>query len=70
LAENIADAGGLNIAFHAYQNYVKKMGKPEKTLPGFEHLTPEQLFFVSHGLFTCSVVKKSDAQILIVSSGG
>lgn len=67
MAENIADAGGLNIAYNAYQNYIKKLGKPEQTLPGFEHHTPEQLFFVSHGMFTCQILKKSVAKNLIVS---
>ncbi|KAI9357405.1 hypothetical protein BD770DRAFT_321933 [Pilaira anomala] len=66
LGENIADSGGLSIAFHAYQKRIAENGGvPEKVLPGFEHLTPEQLFFVSHGFFTCATVAKSDAQALV-----
>ena len=42
LGENIGDNGGLNIAFRALQNSMKK--KPLKTLDGF---TPEQRFFLS-----------------------
>ena len=42
LGENIGDNGGLNIAFRALQNSMKK--KPLKVLDGF---TPEQRFFLS-----------------------
>lgn len=42
LGENIGDNGGLNIAFRALQNSMKR--KPLKTLDGF---TPEQRFFLS-----------------------
>ena len=40
LGENIADLGGISIAFDAYQNRLKKTGR--KTIDG---LTPEQRFF-------------------------
>lgn len=42
LGENIGDNGGLNIAFRALQNSMKK--HPLKTIDGF---TPEQRFFLS-----------------------
>lgn len=44
LGENIGDNGGLNIAFRALQNSMKKT--PLKTIDG---LTPEQRFFVAWG---------------------
>ena len=44
LGENLADAGGLNTAYAAWKARTK--GVPEQKLPGLEHLTPEQLFFV------------------------
>ncbi|KAI7892362.1 uncharacterized protein EV154DRAFT_462639 [Mucor mucedo] len=66
LGENIADSGGLNIAFRAYQNHVLKQG-PDQLLPGLEHLTPEQMFFVNHGLISCEITALSDAKESAVS---
>lgn len=43
LGENIADQGGLRVAFTAYQNSLK--GKERKDLDGF---TPEQRFFLAY----------------------
>lgn len=44
LGENIADLGGLNIAFQALQEALKKYPQPQK-IDGF---TPEQRFFLSY----------------------
>lgn len=57
MGENIADAGGLSIAFNAYQEMVKEKwpGQSEAVLPGpeFSNLTPEQLLFISYGISFC-----------------
>lgn len=45
LGENMADHGGLNVAFQAFQNAMKK--SPLQKTDGF---TPEQRFFLSYGL--------------------
>lgn len=44
LGENIADLGGLTIAYHALQNKLAEDGRPDK-IDGF---TPEQRFFISY----------------------
>lgn len=44
LGENIADLGGLSIAYQALQNKLKMDGRPGK-IDGF---TPEQRFFISY----------------------
>ncbi|CAH2041649.1 unnamed protein product, partial [Iphiclides podalirius] len=57
LGENIADNGGVREALVALKHHLWKYG-PEPKLPGFEHLTPEQLFFLSYGNLWCGVATK------------
>jgi len=44
LGENLADIGGLTIAYYAYQKYLDKHGRQD--IDGF---TPEQRFFIGFG---------------------
>ena len=44
LGENIADLGGLTIAYQAFRNKLEEDGRPEK----IEGFTPEQRFFISY----------------------
>ena len=48
LGENIADLGGISIAYDAYQQQLKRTGR--KDIGG---LSPEQRFFLSFTLFDC-----------------
>ncbi|XP_022808537.1 endothelin-converting enzyme 1-like [Stylophora pistillata] len=59
LNENIADNGGLKLAFKAYKSLVAKEGT-EGTLPGLG-LTEEQLFFIGFAQPWCSIYKKKAA---------
>lgn len=40
-------------AFHAYRLFVKENGKEKMRLPGLEHYSHEQLFFISFGNLWC-----------------
>ncbi|XP_026279340.1 membrane metallo-endopeptidase-like 1 isoform X1 [Frankliniella occidentalis] len=50
--ENIADSGGLRLAYKAYQRYLQRAG-PEPRLVGLEEFTPEQLFFLGFATMWC-----------------
>lgn len=56
--ENIADTMGLEASLGAYYMYAKekKKDKSEEVLPGLEHLTKEQLFFLSYANTFCEVI--------------
>lgn len=51
LGENIADNGGLRVAFATY--VLTQYDKPQISLPGLEKYTPEQLFFISNAMLWC-----------------
>ena len=51
-AENIADMGGMKIAYLAYQELVKKQGA-EPMLPKLNY-SPSQLFWISAGNLMCT----------------
>ena len=53
LGENIADHGGLNIAFQALQNAMKTHPLPSK-----DSFTPEQRFFLSYGLIWANNIRE------------
>eukprot|EP00117_Sycon_ciliatum_P034053 scpid35403/ scgid26072/ Endothelin-converting enzyme 1 len=58
LGENIADHGGLKMAYKAYQQRLKTSA--DMTLPGVD-LTLDQLFFVSFARTWCSITSKANA---------
>ncbi|KAH8417812.1 hypothetical protein KR222_006234 [Zaprionus bogoriensis] len=53
LGENIADNGGMREAYLAYRLYVKEVGRERLKLPGLEHYTHDQLFFIAFGNLWC-----------------
>lgn len=60
LGENIADAGGLTAAFHAWKKHDE--AKADLRLPGLESFTKEQLFFISYGSWWCGKTTKEAAE--------
>ncbi|GMS88341.1 hypothetical protein PENTCL1PPCAC_10516, partial [Pristionchus entomophagus] len=50
--ENIADIGGEQAAYRAYNALVADMG-PEMRLPGLERYSPQQIFWMTYGVSWC-----------------
>lgn len=59
LGENIADAGGVSAAFAAWNDH--RATAPDESLPGLEHFTHEQLFYVFYANAWCGQVRKAQA---------
>ncbi|KAK8755132.1 hypothetical protein V5799_002163 [Amblyomma americanum] len=54
VGENIADNGGLRMAFGAYDRLLKEGAENETRLAGLEDLSGQQLFFIANGMVWCS----------------
>lgn len=63
LGENIADAGGLSAAYHAWKAIEDK--QPAQLLPGLQDFTKEQLFFITYPSLFCGKVRQERAVNLI-----
>jgi putative endopeptidase len=62
LGENLADLGGVNIAYEALQRALAKNPAARKTLDGF---TPEQRFFISFAQVWRTNIREAEAQRLV-----
>ncbi|KDO28848.1 hypothetical protein SPRG_05719 [Saprolegnia parasitica CBS 223.65] len=62
LGENIADIGGVKIAYRALQLYLAKHGRPDELVDGY---TPEQRFFLAWGQFWASTDRDEQALKLL-----
>jgi putative endopeptidase len=62
LGENLADLGGVNIAYEALQRALAKDPAKRKTIDGF---TPEQRFFISFAQIWRTNVRAAEAQRLV-----
>lgn len=60
LAENIADLGGVSVAYSALQTYMKENGR----LPDIDGLSPEQRFFLAWAQVWMTKVRPEYAKIL------
>lgn len=56
LGENIADAGGLTAAFQSWKKRDEE--KKDELLPGLNHFTKEQVFFLAYGLTWCGKTRE------------
>ena len=59
LGENIADAGGLGASFGAWKR--REKAHPAELLPGLQHFTKAQLFFISYSNWWCGMSRKETA---------
>lgn len=62
LGENIADAGGLDASYLAWQAYRAAHPEADLDMPGLTNFTHEQLFFISFGNSWCS--KYTDSSLV------
>ncbi|RDW86811.1 M13 family metallopeptidase [Aspergillus mulundensis] len=60
LGENIADAGGLTAAYHAWKKREEAHSDP--LLPGLSGFSKEQIFFISYANWWCSKTSPEKAQ--------
>ncbi|KAL3438351.1 hypothetical protein BDV09DRAFT_160584 [Aspergillus tetrazonus] len=60
LGENIADAGGLTAAYHAWKKRDEAHADP--VLPGLSSFSKEQIFFISYANWWCSKTTPEKAQ--------
>lgn len=63
LGENIADAGGLSAAFHAWKKIEEK--NPGQLLPGLQNFTKAQMFFITYPSLFCGKTRQERAVNLI-----
>lgn len=58
LGENIADNGGVRAAFNAYKRHLRTTPSALlSSVPGLEHYTPEQQFFLAFGYSWCTEMR-------------
>ncbi|KAF6841440.1 peptidase family m13 protein [Colletotrichum plurivorum] len=65
LGENIADAGGLQTAFAAYERARSNYEAKDFNLPGLEHFSHEQLFFIHYAQTWCEVSASKDYEVFL-----
>jgi endothelin-converting enzyme len=58
LGENIADAGGLSVAYASWKK--RDAAKPDPVLPGFENMTKEQVFFLAFASRSCAKTRPQE----------
>ncbi|XP_077523703.1 neprilysin-1-like isoform X2 [Amblyomma americanum] len=54
LGENIADNGGLRLAFKTYEHLLETSTTKDLRLPGLEEYSGKHLFFIAYGMSKCA----------------
>ncbi|XP_070381729.1 neprilysin-1-like [Dermacentor albipictus] len=66
VGENIADNGGIRMAYKAYERLLQEECRGEDTrLPGLTNLSGKQLFFIAEAMVWCSRFRKEKRQFQI-----
>ena len=65
LGENIADDGGIKVAYDAYKDFEALNQDGDIKLVGLENLTPDQLFFVAWAQMWCQIEVPAVRPIII-----
>jgi predicted metalloendopeptidase len=69
--ENIADNGGVKLAYEAYRLGRKNasiIADPRNVLlPGFSNFTSDQLYFISYGQTWCTIIREESLKNQIIS---
>ncbi|KAL3201776.1 hypothetical protein MRX96_042794 [Rhipicephalus microplus] len=61
VGENIADNGGLRMAFKAYEALLKNQGEDIR-LPGLTHLSGRELFFIANAMVWCGLSRVAEVK--------
>ena len=66
--ENLADIGGIKLAFSAYRSHLRRRGlEGEHRLPGLQQFNHEQMFWISYanvGLATTALARPALSRVL------
>ncbi|KAK8755131.1 hypothetical protein V5799_002162 [Amblyomma americanum] len=62
VGENIADNGGLRLAFGAYERLLEEGSENDTRLAGLEEFSGQQLFFLANAMVWCSKTRKESLQ--------
>ncbi|CAF1258071.1 unnamed protein product [Adineta steineri] len=65
--EDIADNGGLRVAFYAYQKLIKANPNADKRLKGLSKYSPKQMFFINYAYTRCAKMTDASARNYVVS---
>ena len=66
LGENIADNGGIKLAYKAYKKWTKDNGIVDERLPELNY-TPEQMFWISAASIFCSKPEDEELRNSIIN---